>query len=72
MKKLLNDFGINSDMEYFEMIVYNFKTGYQNRAIKWFKLMPKMYKALFLKSATVGNWDSKLSNENLSVLFDNI
>lgn len=70
MKKLLKSYGFNSDMQYFEMIVDSFHNGQFSQAYKQFGAMPKAYKITFLKSATVGGWESGLGDHKLSNLFD--
>lgn len=72
MKKLLKTYGFNSDMQYFEMIVESFINGNRSQAIEQFKAMPKTDRAAFIKSATLGGWESGLSTGQLSVLFDAI
>lgn len=70
MKKLLKTYDLNSDMQYFEMIVESFINGQLVQACDQFKAMPKDYKILFLKNATIGGWDSGLSNSQISRLFE--
>lgn len=70
MKKLLKIYGFNSDMQYMEMVVESFHNGQKNQAYEQFKAMPKRDRINFLKSATVGGWESTLSNQTLTHLFD--
>lgn len=72
MKKLLKEYHLNSDMQYFEMITDSFINGQFSQAIELFEAMPKMIRITFLKSATVGNWDSGISKSNLAHLFESI
>lgn len=72
MKKLLKDYGFNSDMQYFEMICDSFTNGQRTQAAEQFKAMPKCNKISMLKSITVGGWDSQLSNNDIMRLFDAI
>jgi hypothetical protein len=70
MKKLLKQYGFNSDMQYFEMIAESFLNGQRTQAHDQFKAMPRKERADFLKSATVGGWQSGISSNNISSLFD--
>lgn len=70
MKKLLKEYGFNSDMQYFEMIVESFINGQISQAKEQFSAMPKKDRLNFLKNATVGGWESGLDSRELSMLFD--
>ena len=70
MKKLLKQYELNSDMQYYEMIVMSFINGQPTQAKEQFKAMPKKERIAFLKSATVGAWSCGLSKQQLSLLFD--
>lgn len=72
MKKLLKAYGFNSDMQYFEMIVESFLNGQFSQAYQQFDEMPKASKLSFLKSATVGGWDSGLGSHKIANLFDRV
>lgn len=72
MKKLLKIYSLNSDMGYYELIVSSFLNGQLNQAYEQFRAMPKYNRVDFLKSATVGGWDSGLGEHKLLQLFDNI
>lgn len=72
MKKLLKDYGLNSDMQYFEMIVDSFHNGQFTQAYSQFEAMPKANKLNFLKSATVGGWNSGLGEHKIANLFDHV
>jgi hypothetical protein len=72
MKKLLKIYGLNSDMGYYELIVNSFLRGQFSQAYEQFRAMPKQNRIDFLKSATVGGWDSGLGNHKLLQLFDNV
>jgi hypothetical protein len=72
MKKLLKDYGLNSDIQYFEMIVDSFHNGQFTQAYSQFEAMPKANKLNFLKSATVGGWNSGLAEHKIANLFDHI
>lgn len=71
MKKLLKIYGLNSDMQYFEMIVESFINGQYSQAISQFKAMPKSYRIVMLKAAN-GNWQSGMSRNQIDILFDNL
>lgn len=72
MKKLLKTFGYNSDMQYYELIGDNFINGNFTSAIRLFTDMPKRNRIDMLKAATVGGWESGISNKHLAHLFDNL
>jgi len=67
MKKLLKDYGFNSDMQYFEMIVTSFLNGQYEQAKNQFKEMPKLKRVQMVQSA-VSNWQSGLSESQLVTL----
>jgi len=70
MKKLLKEYGLNSDMQYFEMIVESFNNGSHTQARTQFANVPKKDRVAFLRSATVEGWESGLSRSKLATLFD--
>jgi uncharacterized membrane protein YbaN (DUF454 family) len=70
MKKLLKIYGFNSDMQYFEMIVESMYNGQYTQAYNQFKTMPRKERITFLKSATVGDWKSGLTDKYLGNLFE--
>lgn len=70
MKKLLKEYNLNSDMEYYEMIVESFKNGQFSQAYMQFEQLPKKNQIQMLKSMTVGGWDSGLGNHKIANLFD--
>ena len=72
MKKLLKTYGLNSDMQYFELIATSFLNGQFAQAYEQFDAMPKKCKLSFLKSATVGVWDNGIGNHKLANLFDRL
>ncbi len=69
MKKLLKVYGMQSDMQYFEMIAQSFVVGQIDQAKNQFKQMSKEYRKLFIKSA-IGNWNSGIQTKNLLLLID--
>jgi hypothetical protein len=60
MKKLLKDYGLNSDMQYFEMIVESVINGNRTQAKEQFNAMPRKVRKAFIVSI-YGNWESGLS-----------
>lgn len=72
MKKLLKIYGLIDNMGYYELIVNSFLNGQFNQAYEQFRGMPKPNRVDFLKSATVGGWNSGLGDHKLLQLFDNI
>lgn len=72
MKKLLKSYALNSDMQYYELIVSSFTNGQFSQAYAQFDAMPKANRIDFLKSATVGGWNSGLGDHKLFQLFNHI
>lgn len=72
MKKLLVAYKLNSDMQYYEMIVDSFLNGQFQQAYGQFTAMPKKNRVDFLKSATVGGWNTGLGDHKIMQLFDKI
>jgi hypothetical protein len=70
MKKLLNEYALNSDMQYFEMIAESFLNGQYSQAKEQFKAMPKSYRISFLKSICGGNWVTSITQSQKDILFD--
>jgi hemerythrin superfamily protein len=65
MKKLLKQYGFNSDMQYFEMVVDSCINGQYKQAREQFKAMSKQYQKKFVKNIH-GNWHSGLTNSDKS------
>lgn len=72
MKKLLKTYALNSNNEYFEMIIDNFTNRQKKQAIEQFKAMPKRYKIEFFKAVIIGDFKYCINDLNLFVLFDNL
>lgn len=72
MKKLLKAYSLNSNMQYYELIVSSFLNGQFSQAYSQFDAMPRSNRIDFLKSATVGGWDSGLGDHKLLQLFNHI
>jgi hypothetical protein len=70
MKKLLKEYGLNSDMQYFELIAESFLNGQRSQAIEQFKAMPKSYKIAMLKTLSSGNWQTTITDNQRDSLFD--
>lgn len=68
MKKLLKEYSLNSDMQYFEMIVESYLNGQVIQAKEQFKVMPKQDKKSFIKSSLLW-WESGLTKEVLLKVF---
>lgn len=62
MKKLLKAYNLNSDMQYFEMIVESVVNGQRTQAKDQFSAMAKDYRKLFVKNIH-GNWATPLSKD---------
>ena len=63
MKKLLKEYGFNSYMQYFEMIVESVINGQRTQAKQQFKAMPRNYKRTFI-AHIYGCWQSGLSEQD--------
>ena len=72
MKKLLNDYELNSDMQYYELIVDSFTNGQRTQAIEQFKRMPKVYRKAMVKCIVGGHWAIHLDKQYTLTLIDNI
>lgn len=69
MKKLLKDYGFNSDMQYFEIIIESIINGQRQQAKEQFKAMPKNERKNMVK-AMYSFWDVVINNEDKLMLFD--
>ena len=63
MKRLLKDYELNSDMQYFEMIVESVINGNRTQAKEQFKAMQEVDKRRFIQSI-FGAWISGLSESD--------
>ena len=68
MKKLLKEYGLNSDMQYFEIIVESYLNGQLAQAKEQFNAMSKDYKKQFVKSSLT-NWSNGISKEQILKFF---
>jgi hypothetical protein len=66
MKKLLKTYELNSDMQYYEMIIDSVINGQRTQAKEQFKAMPKDNKKMFI-NANLSNWNSGLSEQDLAM-----
>lgn len=71
MKKLLKDYGFNSDMQYFEMVVESVINGNRTQARKQFNAMPRKIRKAFIVSI-YGNWDSGLDNHDKAMFLNEL
>lgn len=69
MKRLLKQYDLNSDMQYFEMIVESFTNGQRKQAFSQFSAMSKQYRKDFVRTSLT-YWESGLSNDVLAELID--
>lgn len=69
MNKLLKKYDLNSDMQYFELIVESIFNGQFRQATELFLDMPKKYRKSFVKSALT-NWNSGLKTETIVTFID--
>lgn len=56
MKKLLKQYGFNSDMQYFEMIAESYDNGQIMQAKEQFAALPKENRTAMVKALINGNW----------------
>jgi hypothetical protein len=71
MKKLLKDYGFNSDMQYFEMIVESVINGNRTQAKEQFNAMPRKIRKAFIVSI-YGNWESGLSLQDKAMFMNEL
>lgn len=69
MKKLLKEYNLFSDMQYFEIIADSFLNGQIAQAKNQFSAMSKQYRKDFVKSALTF-WGSGISEKNIISLID--
>ena len=67
MKKLLKEYGFNSDMQYFEMIVESVVNGQRKQAVNQFAAMPKQYRKQFVLSLVKGYWSHSLNSTDIEM-----
>jgi len=68
MKKLLKEYGFNSDMQYFEMIVESYLNGQVSQAQQQFKKLPKAEKQGFIRSSLL-YWKNGMTSEQVLNVF---
>lgn len=71
MKKLLKEYGFNSDMQYFEMIVESVINGQRTQAKEQFNAMPKENKKDFVK-AIYSNWQTGLTQSDKDMFMNEL
>lgn len=69
MKKLLKDYDLNSDMQYFEMIVLSVINGQRTQAKELFNDMPRKVRKAFIVSI-YGNWNSELDDHDKAMFMN--
>lgn len=69
MKKLLKDYGLNSDMQYFDMIVESVINGQRTQAKEQFNAMPRKVRKAFIVSI-YGNWNSGLDDRDKAMFIN--
>ncbi len=67
MKQLLKDYELNSDMQYFEMIVDSVINGQRNQAKELFNLMPRKVRKAFIIFLYTENY---LTNSDKAMFFN--
>lgn len=71
MKKLLKEYSLNSDMQYFEIIVESVINGQRTQAKEQFNAMNKAYKKLFVKNI-YGSWNGNLLTEDKEMFLNEL
>ena len=71
MKKLLKDYELNSDMQYFEMIVGSVINGQRTQAKEQFNAMPRKMRKAFIVGI-YGNWESGLSDKDKAMFMSEL
>ena len=69
MKKLLKTYSLNSDQQYFEIIVESYINGQLAQAIEQFNAMSKDYKKQFVKSSLTFWQNGLTQNQILNFFF---
>jgi hypothetical protein len=69
MKKLLKEYGFNSDIQYFEMIVESVINGKRTQAREQFNAMPRKIRKNFIVAIYAPGWQCGYIQE-LSILSD--
>jgi hypothetical protein len=67
MKKLLNQYSFNSDMQYYEMIAESFLNGQITQAKSQFEAMPKANRVSMVQAAN-GYWESSMDKGQINIL----
>lgn len=70
MKKLLKQYGMNSDMQYYEMCVESFVNGQLTQAKDQFKAMRKPDRNKMVTAMVYGNW--RQSDDAITRFFFNL
>ncbi len=71
MKKILKDYELNSDMQYFEMIVESVINGNRTQAKEQFNAMPRKIRKNFIV-AIYSNWESGLSYQDKAMFMNEL
>jgi hypothetical protein len=69
MKKLLKQYNLNSDMQYFEMIVESFINGQISQAKELFTALPKINRRDMVIAVT-GSWNSGITKDQINILIN--
>lgn len=70
MKKLLKQYGLNSDMEYYQMVADSFINGQITQGKTLFNQMVREYRVKMVRCILFGGWQSGLSKSQEIALFD--
>jgi len=69
MKKLLKDYDLNSDMQYFDMIVLSVINGQRTQAKELFNQMPRKVRKSFIVSI-YSNWITGLDDRDKAMFME--
>lgn len=69
MKKLLKEYGLNSDMQYMELIGKSFVDGQRQKGIDMFVAMPKKDRKNMIHSMFFHNYSFGISKQDQETLF---
>lgn len=72
LSKLLKDYSLNSDIQYFEMILESLENGQRKQAVSQFNQLPKQSRKDFLLWAMTAHETPKLNQSTFSTLLNQL
>ncbi len=70
MKNLLKAYGLNSDIQYFDMIVESVINGQRTQAKEQFLAMPRKERKSFVGPLCFGTWRTPLQKQDVEMFFE--